>query len=325
MQGWPAFRGRQLAEWLYKRHAAEIDEMTSLSKAARAELGEAWVVGRSPPVEVQESADGTRKYLFPAGLSHHVESVVIPDDERATLCMSTQVGCRRACRFCMTGQQGFQGNLTAAEMINQYASLPERDQISNIVLMGMGEPLDNADAVFRLLEVFTAAYGYAMSPSRLTLSTVGILPPLKAYLDRFRSHLALSVHSPFDEERAEWMPVQRKYPLAEIIALLRATDWHGQRRLTLEYIMCRGLNDSVAHARELARRFRGLRCRINLIPFHGGTGLPFTASGWEQMERFQQNLKAEGFITHIRRSRGQDIAAACGQLTSGRNTECAAG
>lgn len=315
-RGWPVFRGRQLAEWLYKRHAMDFDAMSSLSKTARSELAADYSIGRCEALDARTSSDGTIKYLFPAGEGQCVETVMIPDGERVTLCISTQIGCRRGCRFCVTGKQGFQGNLSAAEILNQYTSVPERDMVTNIVIMGMGEPLDNANEIFRALDIFTSDYGYAMSPSRLTLSTVGILPALKVYLDLYRCHLALSVHSPFEDERFDMMPVQRKYPLSAIIDLLRRYDWRGQRRLTLEYILFRGVNDSRAHARELARLFRGIRCRVNLIPFHGGTGLPYEPCDRSQMEQFQRHVKAEGFMTVIRKSRGCDIGAACGQLTT---------
>lgn len=318
--GLPAYRGRQLAEWLYRKHAVDVDAMSSLPGAWRKELARHYTVGRHAPRDVAVSRDGTRKYLFATAEGQYVESALIPDGDRRTLCLSTQAGCRCGCRFCMTGRQGFQGNLGTGDILNQYASCPERDRITNIVYMGMGEPLDNPEAVFESLRIFTAGYGYAMSPSRLTVSTIGLLPALQAFLDQFRAHLAVSLHTPDSRQRAEWMPLERRYPIRKVIERLRRHDWSGQRRLTFEYALFKDLNDSPRHARETVRLLNGLRCRVNLIPFNPAPELPFIPSPRDTVEQFQDILKARGITATIRKSKGQDIAAACGLLsTQGRS------
>jgi 23S rRNA (adenine2503-C2)-methyltransferase len=265
---------------------------------------------------VDVSRDGTRKYLFRAGEGRFVEAAYIPEEDRATLCLSTQVGCKMACVFCATGRQGFQGHLDAGRILNQYLSLPEREKVTNVVYMGMGEPLDNLEAVLRSLAVLTAPGAVGMSPRKITVSTVGILPALRDFLDRSEVHLALSLHSPFPDERRGLMPVQGPNPAAELLALLRARDWSGQRRLSFEYIMFAGINDDEAHARELVRLLNGLRCRVNLIHWHAVPGAELQGSSREAMEAFQAVLKGKGLVTTIRRSRGLDIQAACGLLST---------
>lgn len=321
--GLPSYAPRQIAEWLYGKHATTFDAMTNLSLDARRALAERFGIERAAPVERAVSADGTCKYLFPAGSTRDafVETAVIPDAGRFTLCLSTQIGCRRACRFCATGALGFHGQLSTGAILNQYASLPERDRITNIVYMGMGEPLDNLDAVLRSLEIFTADWGYRMSPTRLTVSTVGILPALERLITESRCHIALSVHSPFPEERRRWIPAEATHPLARSLETLRRARIGGQRRLMIEYIPFAGLNDTPKHARALARRLQGLRCRINLIPFNptGNPALP--ASDPRRMEAFQAELQQHGFVVTIRKSRGADIAAACGLLAKIRPSD----
>lgn len=316
--GQPAFRGRQICEWIYKHHAETIDAMSSLSKSLRERLAAEYVTGRAAPVECAESADGTKKYLFPAGDGKFIETALIPDEERATLCISTQIGCARACAFCATGQQGLQGNLSAAGILNQYAGCPERDQITNIVFMGMGEPLDNLEAVLRSVEIFSADYAYAKSPTRLTVSTVGILPALETLIKSCSCHVAISLHSPFGEERAAMMPVEKQHPIKEVVEALRAAAIRGQRRLTFEYALFDGVNDSPAHAKAVARLLKDLDCRINLIPFNAVPGSSFIPSPREKVEAFQNILKEAGFVTTIRKSKGRDIAAACGMLSTAR-------
>ncbi len=310
------YGARQIAHWLYAKHVNRIEEMTNLPRRVReamvAQYGDD--VGRREPIARQASCDGTLKYLFPVLDEWCVESAVIPDGERQTLCLSTQAGCRRACRFCMTGRLGFHGNLTPDGILNQYASLPERDGITNIVFMGMGEPLDNIEAVLRSLEIFTADYGYAMSPTRLTVSTVGILPALERLISETRCHIALSVHSPFSEERKRLVPAEAAYPVANAIETLRRARIGGQRRIMIEYTPFEGLNDTSAHAKALARLLRGLRCRINLIPFNSVPGIPLRGSDRPRIEAFQAELRRHGFMATIRKSKGADIAAACGLL-----------
>ncbi len=314
--GLPAYGARQLADWMYKKHAEDFAAMTNLPRDARAALADRFTLEPHPPLKAVESVDGTRKYLFRAGESGFVEAALIPDGGRATLCLSVQIGCRMGCAFCSTGRQGFQGNLTAGEILDQYRSLPERDGITNIVYMGMGEPLDNLDGVLSSLEVFTAPWGYDMSPTRITVSTVGLRQPLRDFLERSRCHLAVSLHSPFAEERRKLVPAEKEYPLADMIRDLRRSGVRGQRRISFEYIVLSGLNDSSRHSAELARLLSGMRCRVNLIAFHPVAGSRFRSAPRETIERFEAELKAAGIQTTIRQSRGLDIAAACGLLST---------
>jgi 23S rRNA (adenine2503-C2)-methyltransferase len=313
------FAARQLARWLYGRNAERFEDMTNLPAGARRWLAERFEVRLQAPTAEAQSADGTRKYLFPAA-GRFVEAAFIPEGRRATLCLSVQVGCKMGCLFCQTGRQGFQGNLSAGEILNQVASLPERERLTNLVYMGMGEPLDNLDNVLASLEILTSDWGYALSPARITVSTVGLLPAMLRFLSASRCHLAVSLHSPFEEERRRLMPVQNVYPLREVLEALRgALREHlaaGRRRVSFEYILFDGLNDTPRHARELARILRGIRGRINLIPFHPIPGSPLAPSGPERIQAFQELLKASGFITTLRKSRGLDIAAACGLLST---------
>jgi len=315
--GAPEYRGRQLAEWLYKQHAESFDEMSNLPAALRQELARGYRLGRASPTHTTVSQDGSRKYLFAYDSEIGIETALIPDRDRRTLCISTQAGCRRGCRFCFTAKAGFHGNLSAAEILNQYASCPERDSVSNIVFMGMGEPFDNPDAVLRAIDVFTADYGYAKSPGRLTVSTVGVIPQVERYLREARSHLAVSLNSPFPAERAELMPAERKYPIRDLLKILRNYDWSGQRRLTFEYIMFADLNDSRRHAEAVVKMLRGLECRVNLIAFNECPGIDMHSSGRDAIESFQQCLRAQGIRATVRKSKGRDIAAACGQLSGG--------
>ncbi len=309
----PPYAAGQMAAWLYARGCDRIEAMTDLPKSARARMADAFAVGRTPPLREAVSADGTRKYLFAAG-GRAVETALIPDRGRATLCLSTQVGCRRRCRFCATGQRGLHGNLTAGEILNAFASLPLRSSVTNLVYMGMGEPLDNLDAVIESLRILTEPWGYGWSPTRITVSTVGVLPALERLVRETRCHIALSLHSPFPEERRALMPVEADCPLDEVLACLRRARIGGQRRLMVEIVAFRGLNTTPAHARELARKLQGLRCRVNLIPFNRVPDLDLEGADRAEMEAFQRALMARGLRTTIRASRGADIAAACGLL-----------
>ena len=315
--GLPRFAAGQIARWLYKRHVNDIAAMTDLSAAARARLSERFDVGLTAPLVVSASEDGTRKYLYATESSgRHIESAYIPDGERATLCVSSQAGCRMGCRFCMTSRQGLHHSLSTLEILNQIASLPERDRLTNIVYMGMGEPLDNLDNVLRSLEVLTSEWGYAWSPTRITLSTAGVLPSLKRFLDESSVHLAVSLHNPFHDERQEIMPIEKPYPIAEVMKLLRQYDFTHQRRVSFEYIVMSGLNDSPRHVAELARLLNGVACRINLIRFHKFPDSPYFSPPQLQMEAFRDALIRKGIMTTIRRSRGEDIKAACGLLST---------
>jgi 23S rRNA (adenine2503-C2)-methyltransferase len=309
------FAAKQLAHWLYARHAGSFEAMLNLPVRARGWLAERYDLRLQAPAAVAQSEDGTRKYLFPAA-GRFVEAAFIPEGRRATLCLSVQVGCKMGCLFCQTGRQGFQGNLDAGEILNQVASLPERERLTNLVYMGMGEPLDNLDSVLASLEVLTSDWGYGFSPARITVSTVGLLPAVPRFLEASRCHLAVSLHSPFEEERRRLMPVQNVYPLREVLRALRGKLPDGRRRVSFEYILFDGLNDTPRHARELARLLQNIRCRINLIPFHPIPGSPLAPSPPARVAAFQERLKASGFITTLRKSRGLDIAAACGLLST---------
>lgn len=317
--GEPKYRAKQLAEWLYVKRATTLDEMTNLPKALRSKLKSCCTIGRSPVALTQVSRDGTEKYLFRKldRLEQTFETVYIPEEDgRATLCISSQVGCRMGCRFCATGQMGFHGHLTAADVINQVLSVPHSDALTNVVFMGMGEPLDNYKVVASVLEIMTSDYGLAWSPKRITVSTIGPRVGLTRFLEEQRANLAVSLHSPFPEERAEIMPVEGLFPIEEVIETLGKYDFSGQRRLSFEYIVFGGLNDDLRHAKALAELIRPLRSRVNLIPYHPIEGLPYHASDRAVIERFAEYLNAHGVIATIRRSRGQDIDAACGMLST---------
>lgn len=317
--GEPKYRARQLAEWLYVKRATTLDEMTNLPKALRSKLKSCCTIGRSPVALTQVSRDGTEKYLFRKldRPEQTFETVYIPEEDgRATLCISSQVGCRMGCRFCATGQMGFHGHLTAADVINQVLSVPHSDALTNVVFMGMGEPLDNYKVVASVLEIMTSDYGLAWSPKRITVSTIGPRIGLTRFLEEQRANLAVSLHSPFPEERAEIMPVEGLFPIEEVIETLGKYDFSGQRRLSFEYIVFGGLNDDLRHAKALVELIRPLRSRVNLIPYHQIEGLPYHASDRAVIERFAEYLNAHGVIATIRRSRGQDIDAACGMLST---------
>ncbi|WP_462318476.1 dual-specificity RNA methyltransferase RlmN [Marinilabilia sp.] len=312
----PAFTAKQIAQWLYQKDITTIDEMTNLSKVARQKLKEKHEVGRIAPAKVQASVDGTKKYLFPAHKGLFIEAAYIPEKDRHTLCISSQVGCKMGCLFCMTGKQGFQSQLTAGEMVNQVLSLPESDQLTNIVYMGMGEPMDNIDNVLKSLEIFTADWGMAWSPRRINVSTIGVEPAMRRFIEESNAHLAISLHTPFNGERQKLMPIEQVYPIEQVIDALREYDFGRQRRISFEYIMFDGVNDSKAHVKGLAKLLNGLRCRINLIRFHPIPDSPLRGSSDQTIQWFADELNKKGLTTTIRRSRGEDIFAACGLLST---------
>ena len=333
--GMPAFTARQIAQWLYEKHVTTIDEMTNLSKQNRQKLLENYEVGIMQPIDCQRSKDGTIKYLFPVSCSDNsevnqtpegpevsslpqkfVETVFIPDHDRATLCVSCQVGCKMNCLFCQTGKQGWQGNLTAADILNQIVALPEVERLTNIVFMGQGEPMDNLDAVLKACEVLTADWGFAWSPKRITVSSVGVRGKLKRFLDESACHVAISMHSPLHEQRLQLMPAEKAMPLEETLELLRQYDFTHQRRCSFEYICFGGMNDSPMYGREILRLLEGLECRVNLICFHEIPGVNLPASDEKRMEALRDYLTNHGITTTIRASRGQDIFAACGLLST---------
>ena len=316
--GMPKFAAKQIASWLYDKKVNSIDEMTNLSLKHREALGAEYEVGGIPPVEAMHSVDGTIKYLFQVGEKNFVEAVYIPDDDRATLCVSSQVGCKMNCKFCMTGKQGFTTNLTANQILNQISSLPERDKLTNVVLMGMGEPLDNLDEVLKALEVLTAPYGYGWSPKRITLSSIGLRKGLQRFIEESDCHLAISLHSPVPSQRLDLMPAERAFSITEIVDLLKNYDFSKQRRLSFEYIVFKGVNDSLIYAKELVKLLRGLDCRINLIRFHAIPGAELEGTDMETMVTFRDYLTSHGVFSTIRASRGEDIFAACGMLSTAK-------
>ena len=338
-EGLSGFTAKQIAQWLYQKKVRSIDEMTNLSKAARFALSEKYEVGVVEYSGLQISSDGTKKCLFPVKCTHKkgvnlgcsgkiteeeleasaVEAVMIPDADRATLCVSSQAGCRMGCKFCMTGRQGFHGHLSAADIISQFIAVDESDKLTNTVFMGMGEPLDNYDNVMRAIEILTSDWGFGWSPKRITLSTIGVIPNLKRYLDECKCHLAVSLHNPFAPERLSVMPVQGAWPVQEVIDLIKQYDFTGQRRVSFEYTMFAGFNDTKAHADALFRMLKGLECRMNLIRFHKIPDFPYETSPDLIIENFKARLNNLGIMTTVRASRGEDILAACGMLAGEHN------
>lgn len=320
--GLPRFTASQIAQWMYVKKVKDIDSMTNISKAGREKLSERYEVGVTGWTGKQVSGDGTVKYLFPVQCgrdgscveSSAVEAVMIPDGDRATLCVSSQAGCRMGCRFCMTGRQGFHGHLSVADIMSQFLAIEESGRLTNAVFMGMGEPLDNYANVMRAIEILTADWGFGWSPKRITLSTVGVIPALKRYLDESRCHLAVSLHNPFDDERLSMMPVQKVWKIGDVLDLIKQYDFTGQRRVSFEYTMFSGFNDTKRHADALARMLSGLECRMNLIRFHKIPDFPYSPSPDAVMEAFRDRLNRAGIMTTIRASRGEDILAACGLL-----------
>lgn len=359
----PAFTAKQIADWLYKKRVTSIDKMTNLSKSARERLSKEFVIGIDQTLQVVTSQDGTKKYLFkpqstaerqstagqqstagrqstaeqPGCASGSIESVIIPDNERKTICVSSQVGCKMACTFCMTGRQGFHGNLSVASILSQFIAVEESQELTNAVFMGMGEPLDNLENVMRAIEVLTADWGFAWSPKRITLSTIGVttqlggrgivwkgveyknVNPLKFFLNNCKVHLAVSLHNPFFEERLALMPAEKSFPLEKTLKLIREYDFTGQRRVSFEYTMFNKVNDSKRHADRLAQLLRGLECRVNLIRFHSIPDSPLESSPMQVIEHFRERLQASGITATIRASRGEDILAACGMLSGKGN------
>lgn len=332
--GLPRFAGKQLAEWIYIRRATSFDDMTNISLKGREVLKARYTIGRHAPIAEAISKDGTKKYLFRISNSErseqsnsvsslkskseevYIESVYLPEEDRATLCVSTQAGCKMGCKFCMTGTLGFHGHLTAADILNQIFSIPDSNKLTNIVYMGEGEPMDNLEHVLRSLQAMTASWGCAWSPKRITVSSVGVLPNLKRFLEESECHLAISLHNPFSIERQAIMPIEKAHHLNDVISLIKQYDWTHQRRVSFEYICWGGVNDTPKHANELLRTLKGLDCRINLIRFHAGVDEAFPNSNERQMEWMRDYLTAQGITTTIRRSRGEDILAACGMLVN---------
>lgn len=323
--GMPSFAGEQIARWIYEKRVMSIDEMTNLSKANRERLALAYCIGAMRPIDCQKSIDGTIKYLFPVrttaeshSKNHFVETVFIPDKDRATLCVSCQVGCKMNCLFCQTGKQGFEGHLTTGDILNQIYSLPERESLTNIVFMGQGEPMDNLENVLHATQILTSEQGFAWSPKRITVSSVGIIDKLKRFLDESQCHVAISMHSPLHIQRAELMPVEQSQHLTDVLTLLKQYDFTHQRRCSFEYICFAGLNDTMEHGREIVKLLKGLECRVNLIRFHPIPNINLPGADEKRMEMLRDYLTSHGVFTTIRASRGQDIYAACGLLSTAK-------
>jgi 23S rRNA (adenine2503-C2)-methyltransferase len=318
-KGLPSFSGKQIADWLYRKGVSEIGDITNLSKKVREMLSSEYEIGLYPPSEVQISADGTKKYLYRLRSGHSVESVYIPESDRATLCISSQAGCRMGCRFCMTARQGFKANLTSGDILNQIWSLPEKDKLTNVVFMGMGEPMDNIDEVLKSLEILTSDYGIGWSHKRITVSTIGVLPGLEKFLKNSQCRLAISLHSPFDEERGKLIPMQKAFPVKDVLKLLDK-DEYVQRRISFEYIMFAGINDSQKHANALIKLLSEKNVRLNLIRFHKIPDSSLSPSDETTIDNFKNCLNSKGLLTTIRTSRGEDIFAACGMLANVNNS-----
>lgn len=310
------YAAKQIADWLYKKNTTHINQMTNIPQAKREQLAEQYQITLTPPEKQQTSQDGTKKYLFPVPGKGYIETVIIPDKERTTICISSQVGCKMNCRFCMTGKQGYTANLTTSEILNQIRSVPEYPELTNIVFMGMGEPMDNLDNVIQAIEIITAPYAYAWSPKRITVSTIGITEKVIEYLDKTNTHLAISLHAPDSETRQQLMPIEKTYPYHQLLQKLHNYDFTKQRRLSFEYILFDKINDTETHAETLAQQLRNLPCRVNLIPFHEIPQTQLKPTPEKQMIHFRKKLNTKGITATIRTTRGKDILAACGMLST---------
>jgi 23S rRNA (adenine2503-C2)-methyltransferase len=313
------YRARQIMRWLYRGGASSVEEMTDLAKELRETLSRTASVSSLEPLVVEHADDGTRKYLFGLRDGNQVESVLIPDEGRFTLCLSTQVGCAMGCRFCLTGKGGFARNLTPGEILDQYLGatreLGANERITNCVLMGMGEPLANYDSVVKVLKIMASDLGFGLSRRRITLSTVGLIPQMKRlYAEQVSCRLAVSLNAATQQVRAYLMPISSKYPLEALLATCRDLPLPPRERITFEYVLIQGINDAVGDAERLARILRGIRCKINLIPFNECPGIPFRRPRQDTILLFQKILMAAGFTTILREERGGKISAACGQL-----------
>jgi 23S rRNA (adenine2503-C2)-methyltransferase len=317
--GEKAYRARQLAVWIYQRGVSDFAEMTDLSKSCRHNLEEKYFVSELPVVEARTAKDGCCKYVFrlPEGLD--IESVLIPDQDRLTLCISTQLGCRQGCCFCLTARMGFIRNLLAHEIVDQVLEvrnlLPPDKRTLNIVLMGMGEPLDNYQNSVQAVRLMTSPLGLNISPRHITLSTAGLVSQIyQLQKEGLGINLAISINAPSDEIRNKLMPINRRYNLDSLLQALRDFPIPSRRRFTIEYILIDGVNDSPEAAQQLCRKLREIPCKINLIPYNPNPYLPFRECSEASLEQFQQILVQHHLTVTVRRSRGRDIEAACGQL-----------
>lgn len=317
------FRARQVMQWIHQRHVDDFELMTDLSKSLRTRLTETACITLPQIITEQKSADGTIKWLFESGAGQAIESVFIPEPDRGTLCISSQVGCALDCAFCATGAQGFNRNLQAAEIVGQVTVanrlLPKRasgaDAVSNVVFMGMGEPLANYRNVVAALELLISDHGYGLSRRRVTVSTSGIVPHIAKLADDQNVALAVSLHAPNDELRNRLVPINRVHPIAELLdACWSYAARHSNRFITFEYVMLKDVNDGIAHADQLATLLVGKPAKVNLIPFNPFAGNEYRRSGKDTIRRFQERLRERGLVATTRKTRGDDIDAACGQL-----------
>ncbi len=314
----PKYTALQLAQWLYQKRVTNFEQMLNISKKVRQVLSENYEIGYHKYLQVQTSTDGTKKYLFEYPNNKYIETAYIPDEQRHTVCVSTQAGCRMGCLFCMTAKQGFKDNLNSNEILNQLYNIDESSKITNIVYMGMGEPFDNTAEVIKTINILTSEYANQMSPKRITVSTIGIIPKMEEFLTQTQAHIAVSMHNPFSEERRSIMPIENKYKIEDVVQVLKKYDFEKQRRLSFEYIMFKDFNDSPRHANALVKLLSGLSCRINLIRFHKIPNVQLDGSDTQTILNFQKKLNDKGIITTIRTSRGEDIQAACGLLSTYR-------
>ena len=309
------YRTKQILRWMYQRHVSDFGQMTDLAKSFRSQLSEKAYISSWSPEAVEVSSDGTRKYLFRLGDGESVEAVRIPMEEgRATLCISTQVGCAMACRFCMTGTFGLTRNLRPEEIVNQVCAALQDGPVSNIVLMGMGEPLNNLENVITALNILYLDDGLGYGTRRVTLSTCGLVPEIRALSRKIKVNLAVSLNATTDETRSQLMPINQRYSLNELIAACREYASDSRQRVTFEYILIGGVNDSQADAKRLVKLLHGVRCKVNLIAFNEHEGSGFKAPTETAVKGFQNYLLQRNIVATLRASKGQDISAACGQL-----------
>ncbi len=322
--GKEGYRAKQICKWIYQKGAESFGEMTNLSKDFRAELAARARIGVLEPVRAEVSADGTKKFLFRLDDGAHVESVLIPDEGRATLCVSSQVGCAMGCRFCLTGSFKLQRDLRCGEIVGQVCAVRKTDPVTNIVLMGMGEPLANLDNVVRALKIMICPDGFQISNRRVTVSTSGLVPEMEALGRAVTVNLAVSLNATTDAQRDQLMPVNRKYPLDVLLAACRAFPLPNRRMITIEYVMIRDLNDSLDDAKRLVKLLRRIPVKVNLIPFNEYDGCMFRSPAQESIDRFHKHLLDKNITVITRASRGGDISAACGQLRARLENEAAA-
>jgi len=317
--GYPRFHAGQVFRWIYRRGVTDVDGMTDLPRELRSTLAARFCLSTPAVVQREKSVDGTEKFALRLSDGRVIESVFIPDTPAMTFCISTQVGCAMACSFCLTGKMGLVRNLTAGEIVGQVrvlvAALEMRDASYNIVLMGMGEPLHNYDETMKALRILADEQGFNLPPRRVTLSTVGLLPALERLArEPIMPNLAISLHAPTDAQRGTLVPINRKYGVAEIIAACKRFPLKKRSRITFEYVLLAGVNDSPEDARRLARLLAGMKAKVNVIPLNAAAGIPFERPSDEAIDRFARIVAEHGVTVSVRKSRGRDIRAACGQL-----------